>query len=74
MWRGIKISAPVFDNVFFNSFFGHEIMIAPGDSIEVKLKIYQIRDIDTGIFTNSKYEVIEVFRHIPRMKQTTIEV
>ena len=74
VWRGIKISAPVFDNNFFNNFFAHEIMIAPGDSIEVKLKIYQIRDVDTGIFTNSKYEVIEVLRHIPRMKQTTIEV
>ena len=74
VWRGIKISAPVLDDKFYSDFFAHKIMIAPGDSIEVKLKIYQSRDEDTGIFTNNRYEVIEVIRHIPRMKQTTIEV
>ena len=74
VWRGINISAPVLDDHFFNEFFAHKITIAPGDSIEVKLKIYQTRDEDTGIFTNNRYEVIEVIRHIPRMKQTIIEV
>lgn len=74
VWRGIKISAPVLDDKFYSDFFAHKIMIAPGDSIEVKLKIYQSRDEDTGIFTNNRYEVIEVIRHIPRMKQTTIEI
>lgn len=74
VWRGIKISAPVLDDKFYSDFFAHKITIAPGDSIEVKLKIYQSRDEDIGIFTNNRYEVIEVIRHIPRMKQTTIEV
>lgn len=71
-WRGIKISAPVLDDRFFDDFFAHTIMIAPGDSIEVKLKIYQLRDQDTGIFTNQRYEVVEVLRHIPRMKQVSL--
>lgn len=62
------------DDAFFNEFFAHEITIAPGDSIEVKLKIYQVRDEDVGIFTNSRYEVIEVIQHIPRMKQANIEI
>lgn len=74
VWRGIKISAPVLNEKFYSDFFAHKIMIAPGDSIEVKLKIYQTRDEDTGIFTNNRYEVVEVLRHIPRMRQTTIEV
>ncbi|MEW8071589.1 MAG: hypothetical protein AB2540_17950 [Candidatus Thiodiazotropha endolucinida] len=73
VWRGIKISAPVLDDHFYNDFFAHKITIAPGDGIEVKLKIYQSRDEDTGIFTNTRYEVIEVIRHVPRMKQITIE-
>ncbi|QBM16550.1 hypothetical protein MARI_06320 [Marinobacter sp. JH2] len=73
VWRGIKISAPVLDEKFFDDFFAHKIMIAPGDAVEVKLKIYQTRDEDTGIFTNSRYEVVEVVRHIPRMKQTNLE-
>lgn len=72
VWRGIKISAPVRDGKFFNDFFAHRIMIAPGDSIEARLKIYQSRDEDTGIFTNSRYEVIEVVRHVPRMKQVAM--
>lgn len=71
VWRGIKISAPVLDNQFYDRFFAHEIMIAPGDSIEVQLKIYQTRDKDVGIFTNNRYEVIQVIRHIPRFKQQT---
>lgn len=72
VWRGIKISAPVFDEKFYDDFFAHRITIAPGDSIEVKLKIYQTRDDDTGIYTNSRYEVIEVLRHVPRLKQIVI--
>lgn len=69
VWRGIKISAPVVDPKFYDDFFAHRITIAPGDSLEVKLKIYQVKDPDTGIFTNQKYEVVEVVRHIPRMRQ-----
>lgn len=69
VWRGIKISAPVLDEKFYDDFFAHKITIAPGDSIEVKLKIYQLRNNDTGIFTNERYEVIEVRRHVPRLKQ-----
>ncbi|NOY48338.1 MAG: hypothetical protein GXO84_09135 [Chlorobi bacterium] len=74
VWRGIKISAPVLDDNFFNDFFAHKIMIAPGDSIRVKLKVYQAKDEDTGIFTNNRYEVVEVIKHIPRMKQAGLEI
>lgn len=70
VWRGVKISAPVLDEVFYADFFAHKITIAPGDSFEAILKIYQKREEQTGIFTNIKYEVIKVQKHVPRMKQT----
>lgn len=68
-WRGIKISAPVLDDRFYDRFFAHDITIAPGDGLRVALRIIQRQDPDTGIFINEKYEVIEVHEHLPRMQQ-----
>lgn len=68
-WRGIRIPAPLLDEKFYDDFFAHRITIAPGDSLEVKLRIYQRKDPDTGIFTNERYEVMEVLKHLPRLKQ-----
>lgn len=68
-WRGVKISAPVLDNSFYTRFFDHEITIAPGDALNVALRILQEKKPDSGIYVNKKYEVIEVIEHIPRMKQ-----
>lgn len=74
IWRGIKISAPVLDDNFYNDFFAHKITVAPGDSLEAVLKIYQSRDEDTGIYTNSRYEVVVVHKHIPRNMQSELDV
>lgn len=74
MWRGIKISAPITSHSFYNEFFNHDITIAPGDSLEVKLEIKQVRNEDTGIYVNKGYEVVEVYKHIPRLKQATIDI
>lgn len=74
VWRGIKISAPVTDQAFYNDFFAHKIKIAPGDELEVLLKVYQAKDADTGIFTNSRYEVAHVREHIPRSRQMEMTV
>lgn len=74
VWRGIKIPAPVLDHKFYDEFFDHDITIAPGDALKVRLKIYQTRLPDIGIYTNEKYEVIEVIQHIPRPKQTIIDL
>lgn len=68
-WRGVKVSAPIMDSQFFDKFFAHEITIAPGDVLRVSLRITQKRHADTGIYINDKYEVIEVFEHIPKMRQ-----
>ena len=71
-WRGVKIAAPILDERFFNRFFAHEITIAPGDALEVALKIIQEKNPDSGIFVNKRYEIIEVFDHVPRLKQTAL--
>lgn len=69
-WRGIKIAAPIMDEQFFDKFFAHEVTIAPGDALEVALRIVQEKSPDTGIFVNIRYEVVEVYSHVPRVKQT----
>ena len=68
-WRGIRIAAPILDERFFDKFFAHEITIAPGDSLHVALRIVQEKNRDTGIFVNVRYEIAEVYEHVPRPKQ-----
>ena len=72
-WRGVKISAPVLDDHFYDEFFSHQIRIAPGDELKAKLLIKQTRDSDTGIYANTGYEVVQVYRHIPRMQQAELQ-
>lgn len=74
VWRGVTISAPVLHEQFYVEFFAHEITIAPGDTLEVTLAIKQARDPDTGIFTNTGYEVEEVHGHVPRIRQMPLSV
>jgi hypothetical protein len=69
VWRGFKISAPILDEKFYTDFFAHKVTLAPGDQLEAKLKIYQSKDEDTGIYSNDRYEVIEVFGHIAQVTQ-----
>ena len=73
MWRGVRISAPVFSDGFYDEFFAHRITIAPGDELRVRLAIKQSRDPDTGIYTNIGYEVVEVFEHVPGLRQAPLE-
>jgi hypothetical protein len=69
-WRGIRISAPVTDAKFYEDFFAHKIKIAPGDTLQVTLLVRQVRDPDTGVYTNVDYEVSEVFAHLPQLAQS----
>lgn len=71
-WRGVKIAAPILDDKFFDRFFAHEITIAPGDALEVALRIVQERKPDSGIFVNVRYEIVEVYDHVPRLKQAAL--
>jgi hypothetical protein len=74
VWQGFRIAAPVLDSKFYNDFFAHKITIAPGDILNVKLKILQTKDEDTGIYTNALYEILEVINHEPRVVQTQLEM
>ncbi len=69
MWRGIRISAPVLHEEFWDRFIAHQITIAPGDVLVARLAIKQARDSATGIYSNEAYEIVEVFEHVPRPKQ-----
>jgi hypothetical protein len=69
MWRGVRISAPIIDAKFYTDFFAHDITIAPGDELRVRLAIKQSRDTRTGIYTNIGYEVTDVYNHVPRLRQ-----
>ncbi len=66
VWNGVTIAAPVLDRAFYDDFFAHRITIAPGDALEVRLRIRQERRPELGVFVNKTYEVLQVFKHIPR--------
>ncbi len=73
-WNGIRISAPVTADKFYDDFFSHRITIAPGDVLRVKLKIRQKLDKDLGVYLNHSYEVIEVIEHIKRDEQIPFDL
>jgi hypothetical protein len=69
VWNGIRISAPVSDNRFYDEFFAHEITIAPGDVLRARLRVRQRRHPDLNIFINEEYEVVEVVQHVPQPRE-----
>jgi hypothetical protein len=72
MWRGVRISAPIIHEDFYNSFDARRITIAPGDILRARLVITQRRDTKTGIYSNEAYVVTEIFDHVPRLKQSEL--
>lgn len=72
VWNGITISAPILDARFYDQFESGQIRIAPGDMLRVSLRIVQEQQPGTGIYLNTKYEVVEVLEHIPRASQPPI--
>jgi hypothetical protein len=74
IWNGNKISAPIKDLSFFDSFIAHQIQIAPGDMFEVELKIIMEKDESIGLYLNKDYEVIKVLKHIPISKQSNLGI
>lgn len=62
-WNNKKVSAPIFDFDFYNDFIAHKITIAPGDTLQVKLRIIREKDIDMGIMIDKNYEILKVYKH-----------
>jgi hypothetical protein len=63
IWHGQRIPAPILDDAFYKNFSEHRIEIAPGDTLEVRLKIYRRKIEGTEIYENKKYEVVHVEDH-----------
>lgn len=72
MWRGVRISAPVLDDRFYEDFYAHKITIAPGDELKVRLAIKQQRDPKIGVYANIEYQVVQYFEHIAAARQTQL--
>jgi len=72
-WNGVRISAPVVDEKFYQDFFERRITVAPGDSLRVKLVVRQKRHPGHGVFMNASYEVAEVIKHIPRVPMEQLQ-
>lgn len=71
-WRGIKISAPVTDNAFWEKMEAGEISIKQGDCIHAVLKITQVLDKLTKAYFNESYEVVEVKQYLSQPSQIPI--
>lgn len=67
-WRGINISAPITDQNFYTDFSSHSITIAPGDEFQARLAIKQVRDDFSGVYANRSYEVVTVYKHVPKLQ------
>ena len=67
-WRGINISAPIIDKRFYTDFSAHNITIAPGDEFQARLAIKQVRDDFSGVYANKSYEVVTVYKHVPKLQ------
>lgn len=68
-WKGIKISAPVSDDNFWDKMERGEVSIKQGDSIKVNLQMIQVLDPYSKVFFNESYDVIEVIKYIPSSEQ-----
>lgn len=67
-WHGINIAAPIKDPNFYDDFAKHNFTIAPGDEFQARLAIHQKRDDVSGVYANTSYEVLHVYRHVSHPK------
>jgi len=73
-WHGVNISAPINDPNFYDDFAKHDFTIAPGDEFQARLAIYQRRDDLSGVYSNTNYEVLHVYRHISRPRPRNVSL
>jgi hypothetical protein len=73
-WHGINISAPIKDPNFYDDFARHNFTIAPGDEFQARIAIHQKRDDLSGVYSNTKYEVLHVYRHISRPRPGSLSL
>lgn len=71
-WHGMNIPAPIKDPNFYDDFAKHNFTIAPGDEFQARLAIYQKKDDLSGVYSNTKYEVLHVYRHISKPRPANL--
>lgn len=69
VWNGIRISAPILDENFWEKMKHKEIQISQGDSITAKLRVYQVLEPYSSVYLNDKYEVTEVKNYNKSLRQ-----
>jgi hypothetical protein len=71
IWQGIRINAPIRDQTFFDKLARREYWFAQGDSLDVLLRVHQVKDDMSGAFLNKSYEILTVYgvRHIERQQR-----
>jgi hypothetical protein len=69
VWNGIRISAPVVDEKFWEDMRLRKIEIAQGDSIIADIRIHQVLDPYSLVYLNERYEIINVRQHIKAPRQ-----
>jgi len=65
VWMGKSISAPISDATFHQRFEAHVVTIAPGDVLEVEMRIDERVNSRTGESVIRKYDVLRVLKHVP---------
>lgn len=62
-WNNKRVSAPILDFDFYNDFTAHKITIAPGDTLQVRMRIIREKDMDLGVMIEKNYEIVKVYKH-----------
>ena len=62
-WNGKKISAPILHFDFYTDFIEHKVMIAPGDTLDARLRVIKRKDIESGLFVDKEFEITHVYKH-----------
>jgi hypothetical protein len=60
VWHGIRISAPIKSDAFYDRIARREYEFGQGEILDVTLRITRVREEMTGVFINEKYEIVEV--------------
>ena len=75
VWQGgIRISAPISDEEFYNRLASREFWFAQGDELDVILRVHQRYDDVNKIYINESYEVTQVFQVNHRDRQTVLPI
>ncbi|MEE8576253.1 MAG: hypothetical protein V3T31_03270 [candidate division Zixibacteria bacterium] len=70
--RGMKISANIVDEGFWESVLNHGESFVNGDSLEVDLQVTQLFDDEVDAYRNVCYDIVKVRRHIKRPDQGSL--